>query len=125
MKTSRKFTSWGKQTISSIKDVLPIGIMIIAIILLICAVASHYGKQFNQDNVGRQVLIQWEEVNLRESCDTSKKVITTLRKGSTVTLTGNYYECLIGDGLPTDSWTEVQLDNGTIGWIVTTSIKWT
>ena len=71
------------------------------------------------------VRIEYEEVNLREGPSTSKKVITTLSKGRTVTLTGNHYDYLFRNGLSIDSWTEVELKDGTTGWVVTTSIKWT
>ncbi len=96
---------------------------IILVMLMIVAFNLLSGQQFKADNVGRQVRIGWEEVNLREGPSTSKKVITILSRGSSVTLTGNSYSVLMGIGSPADSWTEVELSNGTTGWVVTTSIK--
>lgn len=81
------------------------------------------GKKFNSDDVDREVHIEWEEVNVRKGYSTADSVIATLHKGSSVTLTGNSYEYLMGNGIATDSWKEVKLGNGTTGWIVTKSIK--
>ena len=95
----------------------------IAVVAVVAILVSSCGQQFKEANAGREVCIGWEEVNLRESYSTSKKVITTLVKGEPVTLTGNSFE-YAGDGEAIDSWTEVQLDDGTIGWVVTESIDW-
>lgn len=130
MRRVQRTTRRGKQIISSLKDYPTyIAFLISLIIFLLIFVLSlfvkfNFGKQFKEDNVGRQVCIEWEEVNLREGYSTLEKVITTLHEGSSVTLTGNYYDCLIGNGLSTDSWTEVKLKDGTTGWVVNASIKW-
>ena len=72
----------------------------------------------------REVSIRWEEVNVRKNHTTSAEIITSLTHGNVVTLTGNSFEYAGGDGRNNDSWTEIRLSNGTIGWVVTPSIDW-
>lgn len=109
---------------SSTQTCIIIGIIIgIIAILLIVMIPRHREKDFYSDKAGEQVSIGWEEVNLREGPSTSKKVIATLHRGSSVTLTGNSYSFITGSGSPTDSWIEVELKDGTIGWVVVASIK--
>lgn len=124
MNSLKKFINRGILIIYSKRVSITIGIIAVIAVLLIGFV-SPSGEKFKPDNVGRQVRIRWEEVNLRTGYSTSNEIITTLFKGSSVTLTGNYYEYFIENGISIDSWTEVELKDGTIGWVVTTSIKWT
>lgn len=115
----------GKRCPSTKKYIIIGAIIGTVFVLMIVAPNLLSRKKFNSDNVGREVRIEWEEVNLRKGHSALEKVITTLHKGSSVTLTGNSYNCLIGNGIATDSWVEVELKNGTTGWVVTTSIEWT
>ena len=103
------------------RTVLLVTAVVLAIVLMFTSI---FGKEFNEDNVGREVSISWEEVNVREGHSTSTNVIACLNEGASVTLTGNSYEYAGGNGKSTESWTEIQLEDGTIGWVVTRSIKW-
>ncbi|MBQ3145099.1 MAG: hypothetical protein IJB90_00680 [Clostridia bacterium] len=106
------------------KKFLSIVLVIISCIAVVWLVSATSGDQFKEENEGREVFIEWEKVNVREGHSTTKKVLCSLTEGSLVTLTGNYFEYFGGDGEPTEHWTEIQLSDGTIGWLVTTSIKW-
>lgn len=125
MYTTNRTTNRRKQIISSSNPAIIFVILaIIAILLLIMVSASYSGEQFKADNVGCQVRVGWEEVNLRENYSTSSNIIATLHRGSSVTLTGKSYSIFIGNGSSTDSWTEVKLKDGTTGWVVESSIEW-
>lgn len=100
-----------------------IGLLVVVLTIVVSSLSS--GKKFKSNNVGREVRIEWEEVNVRKGYSTTDSVITTLRNGSSVTLTGNSYDYLMGNGIATDSWTEIELKDGTTGWVVNASIKWT
>lgn len=125
MKALKRFTNWGKKIFSSIHPFsILAGIIIVVLVLsivILCS-ASDSGKKFSPDNVGRQVRIGWEEVNLRTGYSTSSEIITILHKGSSVTLTGNSCESMLIE-TSNDTWTEVQLKDGTIGWVTTYSIN--
>ena len=99
-------------------------LLVAFIIIVSLMITAFFGKQFNEDTVGQEVSIDWEEVNVREDHSTSSEIITSLTRGKVVTLTGNSFEYLGGDGRNNDSWTEIELPNGTIGWVVTRSISW-
>lgn len=102
----------------------------VIVIVIICLLAScmllfsNFGKQHKEENVGREVSIRWEMVNLRESYSTTSDVIAELHQGTKVYLTGNSYDYISAEDLPTETWQEVRTASGKTGWIVTESIKW-
>lgn len=102
--------------------VLLVGVLAIA--LLSWSIAKASKPAFDEYNVGRQVSIEWEEVNLRAGYSLSKDIISTIDAGTRVTLTGYQFDYLGGNSKATESWVEVALDNGTTGWIVRSSIDW-
>jgi len=106
------------------KSIIKALLLVVSVIAIILVMSAFFGKQYDEDNVGREVCIRWEEVNVRENHSTSAEIITSLTCGTTVTLTGNSFEYAGGDGRSYDSWTEIQLSNGSIGWVVTPSIDW-
>ena len=91
---------------------------IVAIIAILAIVP--FGRSYQKDLAGETRTIQWEYVNLREKPNTTSyvEVLRELPRGTKVTLTGNILECLDG---PTnqDHWSEVRLEDGTTGWVVT------
>ena len=109
------------KNVQKIKAVLLVTVAVAAIVLLIFAFS---GKQFKEKNVGREVAIRWEEVNVREEHSTNSAILTSLKEGDRVTLTGYFFEYAGGDGRSNDNWTEVRLSDGSIGWVVTPSIDW-
>ena len=79
---------------------------------------------FNENDVDRQVSIEWTEVNVRAGYSTSNEVISSLKAGTDVTLTGYQFDYLGGNSKATESWVEIQLEDGTTGWVVRRSINW-
>jgi len=99
-------------------------VIIITVIVLFAfsvLLFSNFGKQYNEENSGRELSIRWEMVNLRENYSTSSDVIEELHQGEKIVLTGNSYE--YGDG-PNSSWREVRTESGITGWVVSQSIQW-
>ena len=95
-----------------------------SILLVVLLLTACYPYSIIEENIGKTVTIEWEEVNFREEPEMNdNNIIQVLRFGKTVTLTGNSYS-IIGDGEAFDDWTEIQLEDGTIGWVVTDSINW-
>ena len=102
--------------------VLLVGVLAIALLTLGFARASK--PAFDESDVGRKVSIEWSEVNVRTGYSTSEEVITSLHKGNHVTLTGYSFNYLGGNSKATESWVEIQLEDGTTGWVVRHSINW-
>ena len=100
-------------------------VAVIAVVALIAVLfSSTFGEQFDEAKAGQQYSIRWDEVNVRSkpgSVTWKDTVITSIERGTDVTLTGYTYE--FGDG-PNPNWTQVQLEDGTVGWIVTESVNW-
>ena len=98
-------------------------IVLIGLFLVSCT-SIGIGAYSKENSEGRQVSIEWEVVNVRQGYSTSDPIITSIPHGTQVTLTGRYYDYLGGEDLATESWVEIQLENGTIGWVVRCSIAW-
>jgi len=97
---------------------------LVAVVAIFTLVLPAFGKQYTEENAGREVSIIWETVNLREDYSTSSDVIEELHQGTKVILTGNAYEYYSGEDIATQSWREVKTLSGKTGWVVTQSIKW-
>lgn len=98
---------------------------ILLVILAFTVLSAINTPRFSEAKANRRVNIGWTEVNVREGYSTSDNIITKLVKGDTVTLTGRTFEYWGGnDSQATEHWAEVQLSDGTVGWIVYRSIDW-
>lgn len=117
-------TGKSKKRSSSLESYITIVFIILIIIAILVMGVSFFfrEKELHSNKEGEQVSISWQEVNLREGPSTSKKIITQLYRGASVTLTGNSSSC-IGSGIASDDWVEVELKDGTTGWIVMQSIN--
>lgn len=73
---------------------------------------------------GRKVHVKWTEVNVRQGHSLSEQEFCSLKKEDVVTLTGETYEFWGGNDCPGENWTEVELSDGKVGWVVTESIQW-
>lgn len=103
------------------KNLIKVAAIVAVIIAIVSLFSSLTGEQFNEENVGRIVSIEWDEVNLRDKSSINARVLATLSRGNDVTLTGYSFKMLDG---PYEDWTQVQLEDGTVGWIVTESVNW-
>ena len=106
------------------KKIILTAVAVIAVVALVVLISSTFGEQFDEAKAGQKYSIRWDEVNVRSrpgSVTWKDTVITSIERGTDVTLTGYTYE--FGDG-PNPCWTQVQLEDGTIGWIVNEAIEW-
>jgi len=102
--------------------ILLIGVLAIALLSWSFTKASE--PTFTKEHVGLKVNIEWLEVNVRTGHSTSNEVIATLKKGNSVTLTGYSFDYIGGNSKATECWVEIEMENGTTGWIVRNSIDW-
>lgn len=105
------------------KKIFKFALVLVAVVGIIALLSSITGEKFDDDRVGQKYEIRWDSVNVRETAGISWKdnIITSITRGTDVTLTGYTYD--LGDG-PNSDWTQIQLEDGTVGWIVTESIDW-
>lgn len=96
-----------------------IGLLVILFFVLVFIfIKSFCGEHFYKDLKGTETTVSWEYVNLRDDHKENSKVIMTLIQNDEVTLTGNKYDYLGGDGKSHDVWLEITTKNGITGWIV-------
>ena len=93
------------------------------VVTTIVAINAIHTTRYDESMEGVEKTISWEMVNLRESYSTNSKVIDSLDLGANVTLTGYSYEYFGGNGSSEETWTQVKLSDGTVGWLVTASIR--
>lgn len=96
-----------------------IGIFIVLFFLLVFIfIKSLCGEHFYKNLKGTETTISWDYVNLRDGHTENANIITNLIQNDEVTLTGNKYDILGGDGKSHDVWLEITTKNGITGWIV-------
>lgn len=83
-----------------------------------------FGEKYDPELAGKLAYVEWECVILRSKPTTNSKAIDELSYGTVVTLTGNTCEHIggVAELAFLDSWVEVELHNGTTGWVVRTSL---
>lgn len=93
-----------------------------AVMLLLVA---FFGEGHDPELEGQMACVDWEYVNLRVDHSTSSKSMGELSYGTVVTLTGHTYEAIGGCPELThlDSWVEVELNDGSTGWVVTVALN--
>ena len=105
--------------------IMKVLVALAAVIALLVFTFSFFGTKNIKENEGQTLPIRWEEVNVRTGHSLDDNVISSLTKGKKVILTGvRYDDALVLDDRPEMSWTQIQLDDGTIGWVVTEAIQW-
>lgn len=101
-------------------SILAATIVVVALLLSFCSCSRH-----SNNLSGKEARIVWDEVNLRSSHTVTSEVLTSLSRGDKVTLTGDHFEYLGGDGSSSaENWVEVILPDNTTGWIVQSSVDW-
>ena len=125
MKHSKALTPQARQIRNH--RILATLLVIIIVLGLVGVFCLSFGKKHDRKLEGVEKTISYEIVNVRSKPSTSggdKTIITVIAKGATVTLTGNKYNHLDGDNSNPQSWVEVKLTDGTIGWIADQAINW-
>ena len=99
---------------------------LLAAAVMLLLVVVFFGEGHDPELEGQMACVDWEYVNLRVDHSTSSKSLGELSYGTVVTLTGNTYEALGGcpELVHLDAWVEVELNDGTTGWVVTTSLDY-
>ena len=103
---------------STLRKLKTLGLIALIFAVFFIMITLFGGEHHNEKLEGATYKVTWDYVNLRSEPSLKAEIMYRLLGGSEVTLTGDTFTILGGDGKAHDElWYEVITKKGDIGWI--------